>query len=371
MKILFVEPYEFTFIHFRKELLDALIHEGYEVVLCIQKTKHLETLYSDKLKIRNVPIDLKSKNIFSNLSLQNKYKKIIKSENPDLILSFTIKPNLYCAKYSKHIPIITNITGLGTLFDKDNFLKKIGIFLYRKSFKNVDYVFFQNSNGLKTFRENNIPLNNYKIIPGSGVNLDRYPYSPYKRNDNETVNFLYASRAIEEKGFNILVNAIPAVVSSNKNVHFNFLININDVTNNNPAREILKKYEKYVSILGTVTDPIETYKNNSFVVAPSFYNEGISNVLLESLSCGRPVITTNDNPGCMEVLNGGSNGFGVKSRDLPSLEEALIRASNTPHKVIVEMGKNGRSFVENNFDRRFVVNEYLETIKEFSSSYNK
>ena len=106
------------------------------------------------------------------------------------------------------------------------------------------------------------------------------------------------------------------------------------------------------------------YSQNDFIVSPSFYREGISNVLLESLACGRPIITTIDNPGCKEVLQDNLNGFGVLSNDLDSLVSALEKAACTDKNRIEEMGLSGRKFVELNFDRKIVIQTYLETINK-------
>ncbi|MGD9813457.1 MAG: glycosyltransferase [Bacilli bacterium] len=360
MKILFVEPYESSLFSFRKELLDELIIQKHQVILAIASTKKVQKEYSSKIKIINVHMNLKDKNIFSNLKLKQKYKKIIKSEKPDLIISYTIKPNIYCGFYSKKIPIIANITGLGNMFKSNNMLSKLGILLYRKAFKNVNYVFFQNYDGLKFFEENKIRINNYKIIPGSGVNINRF--KPLDLNSNDTINFLFASRALKEKGFHLLIEAIPFVLKVNKNVHFNFLSFDKEMFANIKLKELLEKYHNYITILDRTDDIAKVYSNNDFLISPSFYREGISNVLLESLACGRPIITTKDNPGCKEVLQDGLNGFGIVSNDLNSLVEAIKKAASLPKSKIRELGINGRKFVIENFDRKFVVQYYLDVI---------
>ena len=362
MKILFVEPFDRTLFSFRKELLDSLIMEKHEIILCISKTKKVIDEYNAKgVTIVDVPLDLKDKNFLSNFKLKRTYKKIIKQYKPDLILSFTIKPNLYCACYAKNIPMIANVTGLGNLFKKNNIYSKIGIFLYKKYFKNVDYVFFQNKDGLSFFERNKIQLNNYKIIPGSGVNLDKFVPSKIDKKSNVVI-FLFASRAIKEKGFNLMIESIPTIIENNKNVHFNFLSAEEDVLALPEARKVFVDYKQFVTLLDRRDDMQNVYRENDFLVLPSFYREGISNVLLESLACGRPIITTNDNAGCKEVLVDNINGFGVKSNDLDSLISALTKASFLNKDTIEKMGRSGREYVEKMFDRKLVINLYLDTI---------
>lgn len=363
MKILFVDPHESSLFSFRKELVDRLILEGHDVFICVDKTQKIVDEYLNKVpEIIDIKFNLKDKNIFGNLKLRNQYKKVIKRIKPDLIISYKIKPNIYCANFAKHIPMIANITGLGNTFKNDGLLSKIGIFLYKRSFKNVDYIFFQNEDSYNFFKSHNMPIKNYKIIPGSGVNTSLFHYYPICKHDN--IFFLFASRAIKEKGFELLIDAIPIVYENNPKVRFNFMSAEEDVMSSEKAKNLLKKYGNIVNILPRSDNMGEIYANNDFLVSPSFYREGISNVLLESLSCGRPIICTNDNAGCKEVLIEGVNGYGVTSRDLDSLVKALLVASNTPLDKIEEMGKKGRQFVADNFERNIVIKEYLDTIKE-------
>lgn len=361
MKILFVDPYENTVLHFRKELIDRLILEKHKIILCTEKTEKIVSNFRGKvLKIIDVSIDLKDTSLFSNVKLIFKYKKIIKKEKPDLILSYTIKPNLYCGFLSKRTPIIANITGLGNAFKKKNLLYKIVLVLYRKAFRNIDYVFFQNKSELAFFERHHIPLANFRVIPGSGVNTNKF--IPLPINNTDCVNFLFASRAIKEKGFNLLVEAIPYVVEKNNKVHFNFLLSATDKKGKLFPEKILCEYGSYISLMDSADNILSFYHQNDFLVAPSFYREGISNVLIESLSSGRPIITTNDNPGCMETLQENINGFGVLSNSLKSLIDALIKASFLKKHEIEQMGLNGRKFVIKNFDRNIVIDTYLNVI---------
>lgn len=361
MKILFVEPHESSLFSFRKELLDKLICDGHEIILCTESTPKTISYYASKTKIIDVKVNLKSKGIINNLTLKKKYKKIIKTERPQLIISYKIKPNIYCGLCAKGTHMIANITGLGNAFKKRNWLSKIGIFLYKKAFKNIEYVFFQNNDGFCFFKANHIQINNYQLIPGSGVNTKKFLPAPIEK-DNSCINFLFASRALKEKGFDLLINAIPIVLQTYSNAHFNFLISEKEFKNNKKANILFAKYRSKISILNRSGNMEEVYLKNDFLISPSFYREGISNVLLESLACGRPIITTIDNPGCMEVLQDGINGFGVISNDLQSLVDAIVKALKLSKKEIETMGKNGRQYVVQNFEREIVINKYLETI---------
>lgn len=365
MRIMFVEPFETTLFSFRKELLDALLESGHDIFLCIKKTERINNEYNSRVKeIVDVDLDLKSKSVFKNIRVKKIYKKTISRIKPDLIISYTIKPNIYCGLYAKHIPMIANITGLGTLFNKDGILKRIGIFLYKKSFKNVDYIFFQNESSYDVFARNKIRIKKYKIIPGSGVNTSRFLPKQLKRQDG-IVNYLFASRAsIKEKGFGLLVQAMPSVIKENSNVHFNFLIDENEINKKSLEWKIINECKQFITILPRNNEMTSIYSQNDFLVSPSYYNEGISNVLLESLSCCRPIITTNDNAGCREVLLEGKNGFGIKSKDLNSLIETIIKSSKLTVDEVLKMGEFGRQFVIKKYERKIVINEYFQTINE-------
>lgn len=367
MKILFLDANENTLFSFRKELLDTLIEKEYDVVLGTKVTPRIQKQYADKVcKLVDLNVNLKSKNVFSNLSLKRAYKKIIKQVHPDLIISFTIKPNLYAGRYAKNIPMIANITGLGQIFSESSLLKTIGIRMYKKSFKNISHVFFQNIDSLEFFKKHNIPTNQYTVVPGSGVNLERFKY--VEKLPDGPINFLYASRKIREKGYDLLLSAIPTVLKEYDAV-FNFLCNESNLNEDDSLVELKNKYPQNINIFDRSLNMEETYLKNHFIVSPSFYKEGISNILLESLACGRPIITTKDNPGCKEVLQDRINGYGVISNDLASLIEAIKKACNTPIARIHVMGLSGRKYVEQNFDRNTVIAKYLKTIEDIERAH--
>lgn len=360
MKILFVEPYAFTLFAFRKELLDELIKNNHEVYLCVDCNESVFNEYSNKVKkIYDLKLNLKDVKLSKNAFVLRYYKRIIKEIKPDLILSFTIKPNIYCGLFAKRINMVANITGLGRTFDKKSMLHLIAVSLYRKSFKNVDCIFFQNKNSLEQFKLNKIPVNKYRIIPGSGVNIEKFKCNT-KHSNSKT--FLFASRPIKEKGFDLMLMAIPKIVDVHADSKFIFLVDNDEVCHNSELKRIIDLYPNNVVLSPRTSDMVSIYCNSSFLVSPSFYHEGISNVLLESLACKTPVITTNDNPGCMEVLVEGKTGYGVKSDDLDSLVEAILKACTTDDNKLNEMGDFGREFVSKHFNRNITVNEYMKII---------
>ena len=114
---------------------------------------------------------------------------------------------------------------------------------------------------------------------------------------------------------------------------------------------------------GHVSNIAEIHALSACTVHPTFYPEGMSNVLLESCACGRPIITT-DRPGCREIVDEGVNGFIVKQRDSEDLIEKLEKFLALPWEERREMGLKGREKVEREFDRKIVMNKYLQEIEK-------
>ena len=359
MKILFVENNDITLRSFRKELLDTLIDDGHKVCLVGEFGPKTIEEYNRKTNLILVKTDLKSKSLIKNYILIRTYKNIIESFKPEILLSFTIKPNLYCNLKKHDFFSVANITGLGTSFDKKRLLNSIVLRLYKKSFKNVDFVMFQNKGALEAFNRNNIMINSYAIIPGSGVNEKVFPLQPLDNHDG--IRFLYPSRFIKTKGFYLLAEACPQVIEKYPNTHFIFA-GYGDKKGINILSFLKKQYPNNISVVTFTENISEIYKKADFIVSPSFYNEGISNVLLESLSMGRPIITTNDNYGCKEVLQEGINGYGVKSNNLESLLAALEKAVLTSKDEIKRMGESGHNFVIKNFNRKTTIETYRKII---------
>ena len=362
MKILFVDPYETNILNFRKELLDSLISAGHDVFLATNYSKTLANLYEKRVAFLWTNCDLRSKSIINNVSLYYKYKKIIKNGHFDLILSFTVKPNIYCAFHSKRTPIITNITGLGMAFSGKGLISRLIKKMYKKAFKNVDCVFFQNQKGYDVFKESNIPINHFRIIPGSGVNTTKFTYVPFSC-DSHAFSFLYASRFIKEKGIGLLLEAIPTIIEKHNKTVFVF-VGDGEHQYVQTIEEYVEKWPNNIMYYKWTNNMTALYRESTFLILPSFYNEGISNVLLESLATGRPIITTEDNPGCMELLNNNKNGIGIKSNDLKSLLLGIEKACSLSCEEIKQMGLSGRKFVVEHFNRKQTINIYLSEMEK-------
>ena len=299
-------------------------------------------------------------NPFHELSLIFYYKKLLKEVQPDIVFSFTIKPNLYgslvCGMMK--VPLVANITGLGTAIENGGFLKKILTLFYKIAFLKVQRVFVQNEENKKFFVDNNIAVNKLKLIPGSGVNLNRFSPLEYP-NEEKSIEFAFISRIMKEKGIEQYLETAKVI----KEKYPNTLFHVCGFCEAEYEGR-LKEYDNLgiVKYHGMVRDIKTILKDISCVVHPTYYPEGLSNVLLESAACARPIITTNRS-GCREVIDDGINGFIVNQKDAKDLIEKIVKFLSLTHSQRIQMGLAGRKKVETTFDRQIVVEAYIEELK--------
>ena len=279
---------------------------------------------------------------------------------PDIVLSYTIKPNIYggIATRSLRIPQLANITGLGTAVENPGLMQKFLVMLYKFAFKNVRTIFFQNEENMAFFKKKKIYIDRHELIPGSGVNLSQFVPSEYP-NDDE-VNFLFISRVMKEKGIDYYLEAAKTIKSKYKNANFHICGFCEE--------EYKGRLQDFVDDLtviyhGPINNVSEFLKGMHCIVHPTYYPEGMSNVLLESLACCRPIITT-DRSGCREIVDDGINGYMIRQQNQEDLNNALDRFMNLDYSHKKTMGLAGRKKVEEQFDRQIVVNKYIETIRK-------
>ncbi len=365
-KILFVDN---TAHHLYGQLhnISAMQKAKYEVSLLIPD----DGVYFCKLqnmgfKCYNDITTWKGQNPFQELALLLKLKKLIRRIKPDLICSFTIKPNLYTAIIAKSLPIkqVANITGLGYGFMSGNIKEKAFTFLYRYAFRLVEYIFFQNKDDYNYFNNSKIASdsNRLKILPGSGVDLTNYTYVGVT--DRANINFLYSGRLIADKGINELVSAFLNVRKKYPTITLTF---IGNYFPDNPSAITEKQIDLWVeqgliNYLGMVDNVQELIANADCVVLPS-YREGMPRSLLEASAMGKPIITV-DSVGCRDVVEDGITGFMAKVKDVDSLAQAMIKFIELPLDKKIEMGLNGRRKMEREFDQKIVVNEYLTVVNK-------
>lgn len=357
-KVLILANHAITIYNFRLELVRKLVQEGYEVYLSAPYSELIEEIVNEKCIYREIELERRRTNPLKDYKLIWGYKKLIKEISPDIIFSYTIKPNIYGAFASKKsgIPFVANVTGLGSAVENNNLLSKFIVLLYRLSFKNVQTVFFQNEKNMEFFQERKIVKNNAKLLPGSGVNLQHF--KPIEFPQEENTNFVFVSRIMKEKGIEEFFEAISTIKVKYPKTQFHICGFCEET-----YEDRLKQLQDDGKIIyhGLVRDMREILKDMHCVVLPS-YHEGMSNVLLEGAATARPLIAT-DIPGCKETMQENMGGYLVKVRDGVDLAAKMERFIKLPWEEKKKMGLTARRYVEEHFDRQIVVEAYMNEIK--------
>lgn len=342
---------------FRRELIERLVQE-YNVEILAGDTGSVDNLRNMGCKVTITDMECHGTNPIKEFQLLCYYKSQIKMINPKIVLTYTIKPNIYggmaCASFG--VPYVANITGLGTVVEQPGLLQKPTLFLLKSGLRKAQKVFFQNAENRNFLLEHHVISGEYDLIPGSGVNLNRFPLLDYPKGD--TVNFVFISRIMREKGIDQYLEAAKVIREKHPNTRFHVCGGAGEA-----YTKLLNKLTEEGTIIyhGKISNVVSMHRISSCTIHPTYYPEGMSNVLLESCACGRPIITT-DRPGCREIVDDGVNGFVVKQQDSQDLIEKIERVLSLSWEDRKQMGLAGRAKVEREFDRNIVVSKYLREI---------
>ena len=338
-------------IDFIKEATGFNVTEG--MLRSIVASEHLqESSYKD-----NPPFAMKYFILSDAGGKAKDNKKILKRENPDLVITYSIKPNIYagylCGKMK--IPFLANVQGLGTAFQKP-VLSDIVTVMYRTALRKVEKTFFENQANAQEFKKRRILSEEKEVVlHGAGINLEEYRYHFYP--NNEKIHFLYLGRIMKEKGMDELFGAIERLRKDG----CDFVLDLIGFFEEEYRKKVehLQK-EGIVRFYGFQEDPRPFYAQADCVVLPS-YHEGMSNVLLEAAASGRAIITT-DIPGCREAVDNGKSGMLCRVKSADSLYKAMKRFTELSRDKREAVGKAGRKKMEREFDKKKVVEETVEVI---------
>lgn len=359
MKIMILANNDAGLYKFRLELLEELI-KNYEVLICLPYGDYVKEM--EELGCKYIPcnyLERQGTNPIKDLKLLSYYKRILQQYKPDIVFTYTIKPNSYggliCGMLN--IPYVANITGLGTAIENDGWMQKIALNIYKVGLRKAQKVFFQNATNRDFMISRNVIKGEYDLLPGSGVNLSRYEILAYPEKD--TVDFVFVGRMMKEKGIENYMEMATYIRKKYSNTRFHICGSYEQ-----DYREKLEKLQKEEVIIyhGVVKNMLAIYNEMSCTIHPSYYPEGLSNVLLESSACARPIITT-DRAGCREVIDDGVNGYICKQNDTADLimqVEKFLALTKEERKA---MGYAGRSKVERSFNRQIVVEKYLQEVE--------
>lgn len=346
-------------ISFRKEVVEAILRAGHKVIISAPYDERMSELDILGASCVVTEIDRRSTNPFTDIRLLISYKRLIKQVKPDVVLTYTIKPNIYGGVASRlaGVPQIANITGLGTAVENPGLIQKIIIALYKVGLKKTKKVFFQNNaNRLFCISHHMVP-DCTEVIPGSGVNLVKF--QPLEYPPDDVIKFLYIGRLMTDKGTKELFSVARRIREQRKDVEFHIVggceDSFEDELKGHVANNILVFH-------GRQTDVRPFIEQSHCLIHPS-YHEGMSNVILESCASARPIITTFAN-GCKDAVDNGVNGLLAKVKDADDLFLKVEEFLSLPWNKKKEMGLAARAKVEHEFDRNIVVNKYLNEIEQ-------
>ncbi|MDY2752638.1 MAG: glycosyltransferase family 4 protein [Blautia obeum] len=355
-KILIITNHSYMLYRFRKELIQKLLEDS-EVVISTPFVGHETDLKELGANCIKTDVDRRSINPFTDLKLLRTYKTILKQEKPDLVITYSIKPNIYagylCGKMK--IPFCANVQGLGTAFQKA-LLSNLVTVMYRTAFRKVETVFFENQANAQAFvRRRILSAKKEVVLSGAGINLEEYRYCQYP--DNEKVHFLYLGRIMKEKGMDELFGAVEQLRKDG----CEFVLDLVGFFEDEYKKQVEQlQNEGVVRFYGFQENPKPYYAQTDCVVLPS-YHEGMSNVLLEAAASGRAIITT-DIPGCREAIDNGKSGMLCKVKSTESLYKAMKRFTELSREKRELLGKTGREKMEREFDKKKVVEETVKAI---------
>jgi len=355
--------------NFRLGLIKALQKSGYRVIAIAPKDEYVKKLEQENVEFYDIKLNNKGINPLEEIKLIFNFYRIYKELKPDIILQYTIKPNIYgsFASYLLDIPVINNISGLGTVFLNDRISSKIARYMYKFALKIPKKVFFQNSDDMSLFIEKKI-VSSFKVelLPGSGINTKKF--SPVdKKGDDNKIRFIMIARLVYDKGLKEYLKASELLKNRYKNVEF-FLLgafypgNPTAITKEELDIWIDKGVITYLGISDNVKEEIAKV---DCVVLPS-YREGLSRVLLEAASMAKPIVTTNV-PGCKNVVDDGVNGYLCNVKDYVDLAKSMEKIINLSQSKRKEMGIESRKKALKEFDERIVFSKYLNSITQIAS----
>jgi len=363
MKVAVVLNTSWNIYNFRMNFVKELMAQGHEVHTIAPRDEYTKFLEEAGCTHHDVIMDSRGANPIKDTALIFELFSIYRRLRPDVILHYTIKPNVYgtLAAAMLKIPVVNNICGLGTIFLKDTVVAKFALWLYKIAFRFPKKVFFQNPDDLNLFVERKlIDQKICDLLPGSGIDLSRFQPVDFKR--NQPFTFLLISRLITDKGILEFVEAAKKLKSSGMQAKFQLLGAKDPKHKRGIEVSVIDEWVKAgtVEYLGTTKDVRHFIQQADCIVLPS-YREGTPRTLLEASSSAKPIVAT-DVPGCHHVVKHQYNGLLCKLKDADDLASKMLEMANYDDETLRKMGQNGRAKMETEYDEKIVAEKYLTTL---------
>lgn len=364
-KVLFLVNHDVVIYNFRLELVERLINEGYEVHISTPIGDHTSELKSLGAHIHEISFDRHGMNPSDELKIIRCYIKLMKNIRPSIVLTYTIKCNIYGGIASKifNIPFCANITGLGTAIGGGGKKEEVILKLYRIGLKGAQKVFFQNKSNRDYMVKKGLVSSPYTVLPGSGVNLKRHCYEPYPTEDDAII-ISYIGRIMKDKGIDELLEAAIKIKRKFPKVCFR-LIGFFDDEYEDRIKQVVS--QGIIEYIPQQRDIHPWIAKSHAIIMPS-YHEGMNNVLLEAAATGRPVLASKI-AGCEETFVEGVSGLGFEPHSSKSIVASVRKFMKLSFDEKETMGKNGREKMIREFDRSIVVDEYMKEVKNSKEKY--
>ena len=358
---------------FRKELIEALIADGFQMLISCPDGPKFELMKEIPYIYDNPEIDRRGTNPIKDFGLMMHYRKLFKKYRPAVVLTYTAKPNVYAsiAAHQLGIPVINNLTGLGSVVNETGLMKSFIMWLFKLAYQKSACMMFQNETNMNVAIKAGMVKGKYRLIPGSGVDTDRYPLQPYPEGGDgktgEPVVFNYIGRILHDKGVDDYIEAAKRIKKDYPKTEFN-LMGFIEPTEIHYEKDLKELEEQGIVIYRGSLKDVKPYISRSHcTIHPSTYGEGMSNVLQESASSGRFLITTN-NPGCQETVEDNKTGFIYEGGNVDALVYTIERFLAMPNSQRKMAGELGRKRMVEKFSRKIVIKAYQEEISRILKS---
>lgn len=365
MKILFAGASDHGYYRTQRNLIAKLISDHHTIVIVSPRSNAAEKLIAMGCKFIEFPMERHGVNPIEEIKVVNLYRKIVKSEKPDIVLTNTIKPNMYLGivcRFMK-IPYVMNITGLGEGLLHEGRTKQVILKIYPVATKKAYCIFFQNIFNRQFFIDHKLANPNiFRMLPGSGVDVSDYTPMDYP-DEKRGIRFMFVSRILKDKGIEELIEAMKIIKKKYRNVELHIAGGCPD-----EYKTLLDQWieEDIVTYHGRVDDMKPLYGMMHCLIHPS-YHEGMANVILESAACARPCLVS-DIHGCKEGVDDGLSGFLFKVKSVDGIVTGIEKFLNLSHIEKEEMGHRGRVKMEKEFNRDIVDAAYLKVISEIAAT---
>lgn len=365
MKILVVSPKNRTVYNFRGNLIKKMISLGHEVFVTGPNKDSIDKIKALGATFLEVPLDKTGLSVIADINYMKKLKRIMIDLEIDLVFSYTIKPVIYgsiAAKQAGIRNVVSMITGLGYVYTEQNIkvkiLRQIVSRLYKYSLKFNRTVIFQNPDDQNQFVDLGIiSKEKTELVSGSGVDMEHFVKTTYP----DEITFIMLSRVLKSKGVEEYLKAAEYIKNKYPHIKFLYLGNVEEMKGSFSSEAFQIYIDRSVIEHYSETDDVREFiRQGSVFVLPS-YREGTPRSVLEAMSMGRAIITT-DAPGCRETVEENRNGFLVNKMDYMDLALKMEEFINNP-ELIKQMGHQSYLYCKERFEVNLVNEAMINILK--------